>query len=203
MSTLNIESREKLSQGELNNARKEGKVPAVIYGTKSKDGSVKSQNIFLNEKEVVSAHKKGGFFSNVVTLNHNGKEIIVLPQEIQFDVVKGNPLHADFLEVSKDSVVKVSIPVKFKNKEKSPGIKRGGVLNVVRRAIAVYCKVNEIPDALYADIGNKRIKQNIKFSELQTPASVRPVISDRDFTIATIAGRVTDEDRKAAEDEAA
>lgn len=197
--TLVAEVRESKSKGEVRKLRSEGKVPAIIYGNQKPEVKVA-----VNERDFAVAYNKGGFFSRTIELEVGKEKIQVLPQEIQFDPVKDTPIHADFLRVDAKSKVRVSVPIQFANSEKSPGLKRGGVLNAVRRTVDVYCSVADIPEAFVADIGKLRIRDNIKFSELQVPAGVEPVINDRDFTIATIAGRVTKEEKEAqaAEDAA-
>jgi large subunit ribosomal protein L25 len=196
---LKAEKRELSTKGDIRKLRLAGKVPAIIYG-KNKP----QQMIAVEGRELNMAYNKGKFFSKTIFLELDGKEVEVIPQDIQFEPVKDKALHADFIRVDKDSVVKISVPVKFINKEKSPGLKRGGVLNMVRRSIEVYCTVDNIPEFFTADVGKLKIKDNVKYSDLKGLENVTPLIDDRDFTVATIAGRVTEAEKEAqAEEDAA
>ncbi len=185
---LNAEVRTNESKGTVKQLRSEGRVPAIIYGNNKPESQIS-----LDSKEFLITYNKGGFFSRTIDIEVGKEKIKVLPQEIQFHPIKDAPLHADFLRVDDNSVVKVSIPVEFIGKEKSPGLKRGGVLNAVRRTVDVYCKVSQIPESFTADVSAMKISENVKFSDLNVPEGVTPVIADRDFTIAAIAGRVAKE----------
>jgi len=202
---LKAEAREQVGKGSARAVRRNGKVPAVIYGEKQPPLA-----IALSYKEIFYKIHGGGFLTTVATIDVDGKKIQVLPKDYQLDPVKDFPLHVDFLRVGKDTVVNVNVPVHFINEEKSPGIKRGGVLNVVRHEVEFHCPANAIPDSITVDLSGAEIGDSIHISAVTLPAGVKPVISDRDFTIATIAGTAaakpeTDEAAApvaAAEDEA-
>ena len=191
---LKAEARELSTKGEINELRASGKVPAIIYGAGKPE-----IKISIEARELLIERQKGRFFSKPLDVD-NGKEVIrVIPQDIQLHPVKENTLHVDFLRVDGSSKVRVAVPVVFTNIEKSPGVKRGGILNTVRRTIDVLCKVDDIPEFFTADVGGKKIKDNIKFSDLEIPEGVEPVIQDRDFTIATIVGRIAKEETTSTE----
>jgi len=201
---LKAETREQVGKGSARAVRRNGKVPAVIYGDKQPPLA-----IALSYKEIFYKIHGGGFLTTVATIDVDGSKIQVLPKDYQLDPVKYFPIHVDFLRVGKDTVVNVNVPVHFINEEKSPGIKRGGVLNVVRHEVEFHCPANAIPDSITVDLTGTEIGDSIHISAVTLPAGVKPVISDRDFTIATIAGTAaakpeTDEAAApaAAEDEA-
>ncbi len=196
--TLKANKREKSGTGAARAVRREGKVPAVIYA-KGKDLA----HVSIPARELTLEYQRGRFFSRIVEIDVDGKKFNVLPQEIQFDQVKDFPLHADFLAVEAKSRIKVSVPVEFANQDKSPGIKRGGILNAVRRAIEVYTDANAIPEKFVADLNGLQIGGNVKWHNIKAPEGVEPVIKGRDFTIATIAGRMAEEEVAATTDAAA
>lgn len=196
--TLNFKAEEREGKGTGNSKalRRQGKIPAVVYSK----GKVNA-HLTLDAKELTVAHNKGKFFSRVIEFDTGKEKIKTIPQDIQFHPVKDTPLHADFVKVDEKSEFKVSIPVEFTNSDRSQGLKRGGVLNVVRRAVEVYCTIAHIPEKFTANLGPLGIGENIKYSQLEGADQVRPVISDRDFTIATIAGRISKEAEEALEAE--
>ncbi len=187
---LKAEPRNNKGTGAAREVRKNGNIPITIYG-KNKE------QLFLttNTKDLNTEYLRGRFFSKVVEIEVNGKKILANPKEIQFDRVKDIPIHADFIAVDEHSQIKISVPVEFLNIEKCPGLKRGGVLNVVRRTVDIFCNIDNIPEKLTADLGSLKIGDNIKWSGLGKPEGVTPFIKNRDFTIATIAGRSADEDK--------
>ena len=180
---LKAEARDRVGKGSARELRRNGKVPAVIYGDKQAPLA-----IALSYKDVYYKIHGGGFLTTVATIDVDGKKIQVLPKDFQLDPVKDFPIHVDFLRISKDTEVNVNIPVRFINEEKSPGIKRGGTLNVVRHEVEFHCPANAIPDFITVDLEGADIGDSIHISAVKLPAGVKPVISDRDFTIATIAG---------------
>jgi large subunit ribosomal protein L25 len=180
---LKAEAREKVGKGSARETRRNGKVPAVIYGDKQPPLA-----IALPYKELFYKIHGGGFMTTIATIDVDGKKIQVLPKDYQLDPVRDFPMHVDFLRIGKDSVVTVEVPVHFINEEKSPGIKRGGVLNVVRHEVEFTVPANAIPDYITVDLDGTEIGDSIHISAVKLPAGVKPVISDRDFTIATIAG---------------
>lgn len=180
---LKAETRDTVGKGSARALRRNGKVPAVIYGDKQAPLS-----IALSYKDVYYKIHGGGFLTTIATIDVDGQKIRVLPKDYQLDPVKDFPLHVDFLRVGKDTEVNVNVPVRFINEDKSPGIKRGGVLNIVRHEIEFNCPANAIPDAITIDLAGREIGDTIHISAVTLPEGVRPVITDRDFTIATIAG---------------
>ena len=188
MSTVSVciaaEKREDLRKGTTNNLRSEGKLPGVI--------SMKGQpsvTVAIDGKAFGSVYYTGGLLSQVVELDLQGEKITVLPKEVQIHPVTDVPLHVDFMRVENDDEVTVPVPVKFNNHEKSPGIKRGGVLNIVRRTVGIKCKANNIPGKFEIDLTGRHIGQSIHLRHLNLPEEWKPAISDRDFTIATIMGK--------------
>ena len=195
---LKAEARERVGKGSSREIRRNGKVPAVIYGDKQAPIS-----ITLDYKEIYYKIHGGGFMTTIATINVDGKKIQVLPKDYQLDPVRDFPMHVDFLRVGRNTVVTVEIPVHFLNEEKSPGIKRGGVLNIVRHQIEATCPATSIPDYIEVDLTGTDIGDSIHISAIKLPDDVTPTITDRDFTVATIAapaGLKSEED--AAEEEA-
>jgi large subunit ribosomal protein L25 len=180
---LKAEARERVGKGSARELRRSGKVPAVIYGDKQPPLA-----IALSYKDVYYKIHGGGFLTTIATVSVDGKKIQVLPKEYQLDPVRDFPVHVDFLRVGKDTEVNVMVPVHFINEEKSPGIKRGGVLNIVRHEIEFHCPANAIPEFIEIDLTGRDIGESIHISAVKLPEGVRPVIHDRDFTIATVAG---------------
>lgn len=179
---LKAELREKAGKGSARELRRNGKVPAVIYGDKQPPLA-----IALSYKDVFYKIHGGGFLTTVTTIDIDGKKIRVLPKEYQLDPVRDFPMHVDLLRVGRDTLVTVQIPVRFINEEKSPGIKRGGMLNVVRHEIEANVPANAIPDFIEIDLEGTEIGYTIHISSVTLPEDVKPTISDRDFTVATIA----------------
>ena len=181
--TLNLsaETRDRAGKGASRALRREGRTPAVIYG-----GNEEPIAIHLEEKALNKALGTGHFFNSVVELTVDGKTIRTLPKDVAFHPVTDRPQHADFLRVSKDSVVHVDVPVAFINEEKSPGLKKGGILNVVRHELEMICSPDAIPDDIIVDVSGYEVGDSIHISAVTLPAGVKPAISDRDFTIATI-----------------
>ena len=147
MSTLEANIRNNKTSGELKIIRQQGNVPGIVYG-----GSEKNQNVSVSIKVLKSLMEKENFLSKIIKLKVDGKEENVLPKDISFDVITDEPIHIDFLRVVKGSSVIIEIPVKFINNEKSPGLKRGGVLNIVRRKVELKCPSENIPSELIVDL---------------------------------------------------
>ncbi len=180
---LTAEARDKVGKGSAREVRRQGKVPAVIYGEKQSP-----LPIALSYKDIYYKIHGGGFLTTVATIEVGGQKIQVLPKDYQLDPVRDFPVHVDFLRVGKDTRVRVEVPVHFVNHEKSPGIKRGGVLNVVRHEVEFYCPASAIPESITVDLDGSEIGDSIHISAVKLPDGVKPVIADRDFTVATIAG---------------
>lgn len=179
---LKAEARDRVGKGSARAVRREGKVPAVIYGEKQAP-----LTIALSYKEIYYKIHGGGFMTTVATIDVGGQKIRVLPKDYQLDPVRDFPLHVDFLRVGRNTEVNVNVPVHFVNEEESPGLKRGGVLNIVRHEVELHCPADAIPESLTFDVAGLEIGDSIHISAIELPAGVRPVITDRDFTVATIA----------------
>lgn len=193
---LKAEARERVGKGSARELRRNGLIPAVIYGDKQAPIA-----IALNTNEVTKRIHAGGFMTTVATIEVGGKKYKVLPKDYQLDPVRDFTMHVDFLRVSGNTQVSVEIPVHFVNEAKSPGIKVGGVLNIVRHEVEVYCPADAIPEFFNVDLSGKKIGDSIHISEVTLPKGVTPVI-DRDFTIATIIAPAAGIDETAAEGEA-
>ncbi len=180
---LTAEAREQVGKGSAREVRRNGKIPAVIYGDKKPPLA-----IALSYKEIYYKIHGGGFMTTIATIDVGGDKIQVLPKDYQLDPVRDFPMHVDFLRVGKDTIGTVFVPVRFINEEKSPGIKRGGVLNVVRHEVEFHCPATAIPDSITLDLEGTDIGDSLHISAVKLPEGVTPVISDRDFTIATVAG---------------
>tara|TARA_B100001027_G_scaffold215773_1_gene190472 strand:- start:1372 stop:2109 length:738 start_codon:yes stop_codon:yes gene_type:complete len=195
MSTLNANIRNTKTAGELKVIRKQGNIPGVVYG-----GSEKNQNVSVSTKVLKSLMDKENFLSKIIKLKVDGKEENVLPKDISFDVITDEPIHIDFLRVVKGSSVIIEVPVKFINNENSPGLKRGGVLNIVRRKVELKCPSENIPSELIVDLNGVDIGHSFKISSINLPKNVVPTITGRDFVIATVAApTVIKEPEKPAE----
>ena len=184
MKEINLEvvNRKKIGKSNSKNLRNNGKVPAIIYGDKKE-----SNYIFLEYLDIMKEMSKTGFFSTVFNLNINKKKIKVLPREVQTDPLNNKPIHIDFLRVTPESKINISVPIIFFNEDESPGLKSGGVLNTVRRDIDLICKIKNIPEKLEANLKDLEVGSVVHMSDIILPEGVLPVIADRDFTIATIA----------------
>ncbi|WP_019222357.1 50S ribosomal protein L25/general stress protein Ctc [Bartonella rattaustraliani] len=180
--TLKAETRERVGKGSSRELRRNGLIPAVIYGDKKPPLA-----ITIPYKEIFYKIHAGGFRTTVATITIGKQKIMVLPKDYQLDPVRDFPLHVDFLRISEKSVVEVNIPVHFLNEDTAPGIKKGGVLNIVRHEIECTAPANAIPEAIEIDLSSYSIGDSIHISAVQLPTGVTPVIQDRDFTIATIA----------------
>ena len=179
---LTASVRDRVGKGAARATRREGLIPAVIYGDKQEPLS-----IALDYKTLDARLHAGGFLTTVATIDVNGDKIRVIPRDYQLHPVTDRPIHVDFLRVSAGATVHVAIPVQFINEEKSPGIKRGGVLNVVRHEIDATAPADAIPDHIVVDLTGTEIGDSIHISAVKLPEAVKPTIADRDFTIATIA----------------
>ena len=199
MNSLEASIRKTTTKGELNSLRKNDQVPAIIYG-----GKEENQKISLSKKQVQFLIDQENFLSKIISININGNQINVLPREVNYDPISDNPIHIDFLRIVKGAKVIIEIPVKFINNEKSPGLKRGGVLNIVRRSVELKCPTETIPDELVVDLDGLEIGTSIKISSIKLPENVNPTIQGRDFVIATVAApTVFKEPEKPAEAEGA
>lgn len=175
--TLSAEARERAGKGASRHLRREGRIPAVIYG-----GNKAPETIHLNERELVKALSSGHFMNSVVMIGADR----TLPKDVQLHPVNDRPLHVDFLRIGEHSSVHVEVPVRFTDEEESPGIKRGGVLNIVSHELELVCDAAEIPDEIVISIAGLDVGESIHISAVSLPAGARSAIEDRDFTIATL-----------------
>ena len=197
MSLLAATIRDTKTRGDVKTLRNKGMVPGIIYG-----GEEPNQKISVSIKEIKNLLNKKNILSNIISINIDGKEQKVLPRVIDFDTVTDEPIHLDFLRIVKGAKVILEIPVKFINNELSPGLKRGGVLNIVRRKVELRCPTENIPTELVVDLNNLDIGASIKISYINLPEKVTPTIQGRDFVIATVAApTVVKEPEKPAEAE--
>ena len=176
--TLSAEARERAGKGASRELRRNGRVPAVIYG-----GNKEPKAIHVEEKELVKQLMTGHFFNSVIAVG--GER--ALAKDVHFHPVNDRPLHVDFLRIAKDAKVTVEVPVTFINEEKSPGLKRGGVLNIVRHEVEMACDADSIPESIEVDVTGFDVGESIHISAVKLPKGATPTITDRDFTIATIA----------------
>ena len=198
MNSLDANIRNTKTKGELSALRNNGNVPAIIYG-----GEAQNEKISISKKLLKSLIEKENFLSNIVTLNVDGKSQNVLPKEIKYHVITDEPIHVDFLRVVPGLKIKIEVPVQFINHEKSPGLKRGGVLNIVRRKVELKCPSEKIPENLVIDLDGVDIGESFKISSINLENDVVPTIRGRDFVIATLAApTVMKEPEKPAEAEA-
>ena len=179
--TLSAEARERAGKGASRALRREGRVPAVIYGNNEEPTTV-----HLEEKALMKALHTGHFMNSVVMVGVGGKDVRTLPKDVSFHPVTDHPLHVDFLRISEHAKVTVNVPVHFINELAAPGIKRGGVLNVVRHELELVCDAAEIPDEIAVDLTGFEVGDSIHISVVTLPKGVTSAISDRDYTIATI-----------------
>ncbi len=190
---LEAETRDASGKTISNALRNEGRIPAIIYG-----GGKDEIRISLNAKEVTLEYNKGNFQSKIIEVIAGKDTIKALPRDIQLHPVTDKILHADFQRVTKDSIVNVYVKVIFSNHVKSPGLKRGGILNIVRREVELACSPDSIPSELHVDLSGKQIGEAVHVSAIDLPEGTKPVITDRDFTIATIVGKGATEEEEDA-----
>jgi large subunit ribosomal protein L25 len=179
--TLSAEARETAGKGASRSLRREGRVPCVIYG-----GGEAPKGVHVEEKALMKALHTGHFMNSVVMVDVNGASVRTLPKDVAFHPVTDRPLHVDFLRISEHAKVTVEVPVHFTNELASPGIKRGGVLNIVRHELELICDAAMIPDEIEVDLTGREVGDSIHISSVKLPEGVASAITDRDFTIATI-----------------
>ena len=179
---ITAEIRERAGKGAARAVRRAGMVPGVIYGAKQEPVLFQ-----MDPRPLVKLLHKPGFFSHVLTVEVGKNKYDVLPRDVQFDKVTDDPMHVDFLRFAKDHKLNVEVPVHFINEEKSPGLKKGGVLNIVRHEVELLCDPTAIPEALVFDLSGFEVGDSIHISATKLPKGAEPTITDRDFTVATIA----------------
>ena len=195
MSNLKAIKRETVSAGSINKLRETGFIPAILYG-----GKDPNQKISIEKKAVRDIINSDSFLSKVLELEIDGKKEKVLPREVAYHVVSDEPIHIDFMRIVPGKKVVIEVPVNFKNHPDSPGLKRGGVLNIVRRKVELKCPGENIPNEILIDLTGTDIGTSIKISYVKLPENVVPTITDRDFVIATVAApTVMKEPEKPAE----
>ena len=199
MSNLKATKRENLSSGSNNKLRAKGFIPAILYG-----GKDPNLNISVSKKEISNIINSETFLSKVLELDLDGKKEKVIPRDVAYNVVSEEPMHIDFMRIVSGKKIILEIPVKFINHPDSPGLKRGGVLNIVRRKVELKCPAENIPDEIIVDLDGTDIGTSIKISSVKLPENVIPTITDRDFVVATVAApTVIKEPEKPAEETAA
>ena len=182
MNSLEANIRKNDTKGQLNAIRNNGNVPAIVYG-----GKDQNQKISIPQKLLKTLIEKQNFLSNIITLNIDGKTQNVLPREVKYHILSDEPTHVDFLRILPGVKIKIEVPVNFINHEKSPGLKRGGVLNIVRRKVELKCPSEKIPASLTLDLDGIDIGESFKISSVKLESDVTPTIQGRDFVIATLA----------------
>ena len=182
MNSLEANTRKTKSKGDIRSLRLKGNVPGIIYG-----GTNQNEKVSVSKKTLKFLIEKKNFLSNIITLNLDGKPQNVLPREITYNVVSDEPTHIDFLRVVPGVKIRIEVPVQFINHEKSPGLKRGGVLNIVRRKIELKCPSEKIPESIIIDLDGIDIGESFKISSIKLEEGVTPTIIGRDFVIATLA----------------
>ena len=197
MNSLEANIRENSTKGQLNSIRNSGNVPAIIYG-----GNDQNQKISISKKLLKVLIERENFLSNIITIKIGEKSQNVLPREVKYHILSDEPTHVDFLRVLPGVKIKIEVPVNFINHEKSPGLKRGGVLNIVRRKVELKCPSEKIPENLTIDLDGVDIGESFKISSIKLESDVTPTIQGRDFVIATLAApTVMKEPEKPAEAE--
>lgn len=179
---LPVESRDRAGKGTARATRRAGRTPAVIYGNKEEPIMISAETRAIR----IQMHKPG-FFTNLFELDLDGKKHRVLARDLQLHPVTDEPEHVDFLRVGKNTEITLEIPVEFINEEKCPGLKVGGVLNIARHEVEVTCLASEIPESIVVDLEGKELGEAVKISSVNLPKGVVPTITDRDFTIASVA----------------
>ena len=200
MNSLEANIRKTKSKGDVRSLRLNGNVPGIIYG-----GADESEKVSVSKKTLKSLIDKENFLSNIITLNLDGKPQNVLPREITYNVISDEPIHIDFLRVVPGAKIRIEVPVQFINHETSPGLKRGGVLNIVRRKIELKCPSEKIPESIIIDLDGIDIGESFKISSVNLEEGVTPTIIGRDFVIATLAAPTVmkEPEKPAAADEGA
>jgi large subunit ribosomal protein L25 len=192
VSEIKASVRTRAGTGGAREVRRQAGVPAIIYG----NGSA-PQTIALPSNELVSLINRGRFLSSVIDIDVDGARTRVIPREVQADPVSGKPVHVDFQRVDAGSRIRVNVPVRFVNEALSPGLKRGGVLNIVRHEVEVICPADSIPEFFEFSLAGMEIGRSLHISATTMPEGVEPTIKNRDFTVATIGGHRADEEAPA------
>ena len=198
MINIKASKREKSTAGYTNKLRLEGFIPAILYGGKNAN-----EKISIAKKDLKNFIKNESFLSTVFEIDLNGKKEKVLPRDVAYHVTTNEPIHLDLMRIVAGTKIVIEIPVKFINNDDSPGLKKGGVLNIVRRKVELRCPADNIPEDIIIDLAGTDIGTSIKISSVKLPENILPVITDRDFVIATVAApTIMKEPEKPAEGEA-
>ncbi|MDC0514032.1 50S ribosomal protein L25/general stress protein Ctc [Pelagibacteraceae bacterium] len=182
MNNLKATKRETSTNGQLNKLRESGFIPAILYG-----GKDPNSNISVDKKLIKNILNSDSFLSTVLELDVDGNKLKVIPRDVAYNVISDEPIHIDFMRVVSGTKIVLDIPVKFTNEAKCPGLKVGGVLNIVRRKVELKCPADNIPEEIIVDLDGLEIGTSIKISFVKLPENVKPTILDRDFVIATVA----------------
>jgi large subunit ribosomal protein L25 len=195
MNSLEANTRNTKSKGDIRSLRLAGNIPGIVYG-----GTEQNQKVTISKKILKSLVEKENFLSSIISLDLDGKSQNVLPREIKYNVISDEPIHIDFLRVVPGVKIRIEVPVQFINHETSPGLKRGGVLNIVRRRIELKCPSEKIPSSITINLDGIDIGESFKISSVKLEEGVTPTILGRDFVIATLAApTVMKEPEKPAE----
>lgn len=181
-------ARARTGKGGARASRREGRIPGIVYGD-----NTDPQTVAVDYRAIVNELNTGHFQSTIFMLDLEGTKTRVIPRDVQLDPIRDFPIHVDFMRVGEHSLVTVDVPVRFLNEAASPGIKRGGILNVVRHEIEVRCPADAIPEHFDVDLTGLEIGDAVHISALKLPEGVRPTTTERDFTVATIVGRAAEE----------
>ena len=193
VASIAAEPRVNCGKGPARRLRAAERVPAVIYG-----GNGEPVTVSVGLREIAREIHRPGFFSRLYDLSVNGEKLRVLPRDVQLDPVTDIPVHVDFLRFQSGQKITVSVPVSFREHEASPGLKRGGVLNVVRHEIELVCQVESIPEGIEFDLTGREIGDSLHISDVTLPEGVTPLVTDRDFTVATVAAPTVRKEEEAA-----
>jgi large subunit ribosomal protein L25 len=183
---LKVEPRSKLGKGAAYQTRKSGLIPGIVYG-----GEGAPEPVQVDERTFGRLHSTGALMQTLVMLELSGKKTRVIPRAVQLDPVSDRPVHVDFLRLKPGGRITLDIPVRFRGQENSPGLKRGGVVNIVRHEVALLCPVDEIPEYIEGDLSGLDIGDSLHISAFTLPPGVKPMIRERDFTVATVAPPTT------------
>lgn len=197
MIQFEAEFKEISGKGVARALRRDGKIPAVIYGNNQK-----IETVAISSREFYKEYQKGGIRSKLVSINIGDKKFTAIPKEIQLDRVSDMPIHIDFLHVGKDTIVKVSAPIRIINTDKSPGLKKGGIVNIVHRTVELLCHPSNIPSAIEVDVDGLEIGMNVHMSNIKLPENVKP-LEKNDFTLVSIMGRSEEDETPKSADAAA
>ena len=196
ISEIQVEAREGTGKGAARQIRRDGRVPAVVYGL-----DMAPRALSLGRRELEQEMSRGGFMNRLYNLRLEAKIQRVLPRDVQFPVVTDTPIHVDFLRLSEDAEITIAVPVVFVNEEESPGLRQGGVLNVVRYEIEVDCRADSIPESIEIDLTGLELGDSLHISAVTLPEGATSAITDRDFTIITVAVPSVQEEEVEEEEE--